>query len=145
MLCEHTSHEQLIYVKGRSPQQHGSTKLSAMPPRIKAKPGKSDGISFPLGAFGDEPPGADPMPILYAVADGSGATYSAGEAHLYDWFNNEQAARSFIRKGRFDPLYEGTTFRVDLESIDDDMLCSLFTQNYESRVNIRVIKAPLLQ
>ena len=85
------------------------------------------------------------MPILYAVANGSGTTYRAAEAHLYDWFKDEPAAQQFVRASNFDPLCEGTIFRVDLGSIDDDLLCSLLTHNYESRVNIRVIKAPPLQ
>ena len=85
------------------------------------------------------------MSILYAVANGSGATYRAEEAHLYDWFKDEQAAQRFTNTSSFDPLYEGTIFRVDLGAVDDDLLCSLMTQSYESRANITIIKAPPLQ
>ena len=85
------------------------------------------------------------MATLYAVADGSGTTYNASEAHLYDWFKDEHAAQRFIQKSSFDPMCEGTNFRVDVRLVDDDLLCSLLKQSYESRVNISVIKAPPLQ
>jgi len=83
------------------------------------------------------------MTILYAVADGSGANYRTGEAYLYDWFKDEPAAQRFARDSKnFDPLHEGTIFRVDFGSVDDDLLCSLLAQTYESRVNITVIRLP---
>lgn len=83
------------------------------------------------------------MTILYAVADGSGATYRTGEAHLYDWFKDEPAAQQFARNPKnFEPLHEGTIFRLDFGSVDDDLLCSLLAQTYESRVDISVVRLP---
>ena len=84
-----------------------------------------------------------PMTILYAVADGSGATYRAGAAYLYDWFKDEPAAQKFARDPKnFEPLHEGTIFRLDFGAVDDDLLCSLMAHTYEGRVNISIIRLP---
>ena len=81
------------------------------------------------------------MTVLYAVANGSGAIYRADEAQHYDWFKDEPAAQQFA-KTTFNPLTEGTIFRLDFGSIDDDLLCRLMARTYESRVGISVVRAP---
>lgn len=81
------------------------------------------------------------MTVLYAVANGSGAIYRADEAEHYDWFKDEPAAQQFAQN-TFDPLTEGTIFRLDFGPLDAELLCRLMARTYESRVRISVVRAP---